>query len=127
MNRASPSTPAEPAIEMIPMEQITVVNPRSRGQAKFKQIVSNISRLGLKKPIVVARRPAKDGIPQYDLVCGQGRMEAFIALGHQEIPAIVVEMSKEEWLIHSLVENIARRYPAPMELIREIERLREEG
>ena len=51
-------------------------------------------------------------------------MEAFIALGHKEIPAKVVEISKEERLIRSLVENIARRYPAPMDLIREIERLR---
>jgi ParB family chromosome partitioning protein len=54
-------------------------------------------------------------------------MEAFIALGHLEIPAIVVEISKEERLIRSLVENIARRYPAPMDLIREIERLRADG
>jgi DNA invertase Pin-like site-specific DNA recombinase len=65
--------------------------------------------------------------PKYDLVCGQGRMEAFIALGHLEIPAIVVEITKEERLIRSLVENIARRYPATMDLIREIERLRADG
>ena len=54
-------------------------------------------------------------------------MEAFIALGHKEIPAIVVEITKEERLIRSLVENIARRYPSPMDLIREIERLRADG
>jgi len=61
------------------------------------------------------------------LVCGQGRIEAFVALGHKEIPAIVVEISKEERLIRSLVENIARRYPDPMDLIREIERLKQLG
>ena len=45
----------------------------------------------------------------------------------KEIPAMVVEISKEERLIRSLVENMARRYPAPMDLIREIERLRADG
>lgn len=63
----------------------------------------------------------------YDLICGQGRIEAFLALGHKEIPAIVKEISKEERLIRSLVENIARRYPAPMDLIHEIERLKALG
>ncbi|HEY5297276.1 MAG TPA: plasmid partitioning protein RepB C-terminal domain-containing protein, partial [Verrucomicrobiae bacterium] len=40
---------------------------------------------------------------------------------------IVVAISKEELLIRSLVENIARRYPQPMDLIREIERLKALG
>ena len=30
-------------------------------------------------------------------------------------------------MLRSLVENIARRHPSPMELIREIERLKEKG
>jgi len=84
--------------------------------------------VGLKVPIQVSRRPANgtetDG---YDLICGQGRLEAFIALGHTEIPAIVTEISKQDLLVRSLVENIARRYPQPMDLIREIERLKTLG
>ena len=51
-------------------------------------------------------------------------IEAFLALGHKEIPAIVVQVSPEKRLLRSLVENIARRHPSPMELMREIERLR---
>jgi ParB family chromosome partitioning protein len=79
-------------------------------------------------PIQVSRQPANEaGDARYDLICGQGRLEAFVALGHKEIPAIVVEISKEELLIRSLVENIARRYPQPMDLIREIERLKALG
>ena len=58
---------------------------------------------------------------------GYGTPNCCNALGHLEIPAIVVEISKEERLIRSLVENIARRYPATMDLIREIERLRADG
>ena len=113
---------------MIPIAEIHVLNPRHRDQKKFEVIVNSIKTLGLKMPITVSLRAENEpaGL-KYDLVCGQGRMEAFIALGHLEIPAIVVEISKEERLIRSLVENIARRYPATMDLIREIERLRADG
>ena len=34
-------------IEMIPIDRIALVNPRSRGRVKFKQIVDNIANLGL--------------------------------------------------------------------------------
>ena len=113
---------------MIPIAEIHILNPRHRDQKKFEVIVNSIKTLGLKMPITVSLRAENEPPgPKYDLVCGQGRMEAFIALGHLEIPAIVMEISKEERLIRSLVENIARRYPATMDLIREIERLRADG
>ena len=44
------------AVEMIPVERITVINPRVRNKEKFKEIVSNIAELGLKRPITVTRR-----------------------------------------------------------------------
>lgn len=115
-------------VQMIPIERIRILNPRQRDRKKFEVIVQSIKNLGLKKPIQVSLRSESEPEgPGYDLVCGQGRMEAFTALGHKEIPAIVVEVSKEERLLRSLVENIARRYPAPMDLIREIERLKSNG
>jgi len=85
-----------PMVQMIPIDQINVLNPRSRNKVVFQGIVANISSLGLKKPITVALRTEPiDGRP-YDLVCGQGRLEAFMALGQVEIPAIVKEASREE-------------------------------
>jgi ParB family chromosome partitioning protein len=112
---------------MIPVDQINVLNPRSRNKIVFQTIVSNISNLGLKRPITVALRPnSTDGKP-YDLVCGQGRLEAFIALGQAEIPAIVREASKEDCFLMSLVENVARRQIRPLELLREISNLRTRG
>ena len=115
-------------VKMIPIERIRVLNPRHRDPKKFELIVQSIKNLGLKMPIQVSLRSENEPEgPGYDLICGQGRIEAFIALGHKEIPAIVAEISKEERLLRSLVENIARRYPAPMDLIREIERLHAQG
>ena len=115
-------------VQMIPIGAIHVVNPRHRDPKKFEVIVQSIRNVGLKVPIQVSRRPAGEAdIVGYDLICGQGRLEAFIALGHKEIPAIVTEISKQELLVRSLVENIARRHPQPLDLIREIERLKALG
>jgi ParB family chromosome partitioning protein len=115
-------------IKMIPIDQIRIINPRHRDKKKFELIVQSIKNLGLKKPIQVSLRSVKNGEePGYDLVCGQGRIEAFRLLGFPEIPAEVVEISKEDRLLRSLVENMARRFPATMNLIREIERLKAEG
>jgi ParB family chromosome partitioning protein len=120
--------PMNDDIQMIPIEQIRILNPRHRDQKKFEIIVQNIKNVGLKRPIEVSRRleGEEEGLG-YDLVCGQGRIEACVALGYKEIPAIVVEISKEDRLISSLVENIARRYPDPLDLIREIDRLKALG
>lgn len=115
-------------ILMIPIDRIRVLNPRPRDKKKFEQIIQSIKNLGLKKPIQVSLRSAEEGTePGYDLVCGQGRMEAFLALGHKEIPAIVVEVSREERLLRSLVENMARRLPSRLALMNEIERLKADG
>ncbi len=116
-----------PMVEMIPISQINVLNPRSRNKLVFQSIVSNISNLGLKKPITVARRAELIDDKSYDLVCGQGRLEAFIALGQAEIPAIVKDASKEECFLMSLVENIARRQHRPLELLHEISNLKSRG
>lgn len=115
-------------IRMIPVEQIRVINPRCRNKQKFDQIIHSISNLGLKKPITVSRRAKGEAEGDgFDLVCGQGRLEAYTALGWKEIPCIVVEVSKEDRLLMSLVENLARRRAAPIELIHEIKRLKQQG
>ena len=115
-------------IQLIPIDQIRIINPRHRDRRKFEPILQSIRNQGLKKPIQVSlRNISETGEAGYDLVCGQGRIEAYLALGYKEIPATVVEVPPEERLLRSLVENIARRHPSPMELIREIERLKEKG
>src|SRR6185437_13761416 len=100
------------ALSDIAIREIRVVNPRTRNKHGFDAIVNSIAAVGLKKPITVTQRsPAEDGT-RYDLVCGQGRMEACMALGYTTIPANVIEASKEDHFVMSLVENIARRPPS---------------
>lgn len=112
--------------QMIPIDQITVVNPRVRNRKAFKEIVENIAELGLKRPITVAKRESEDG-PHYDLVCGQGRLEAFQELGQSEIPAIVISASGEDCMVMSLVENLARRKHKALDLLRDIKGLKDRG
>ena len=115
-------------IKLIPIRDIRVLNPRERNQKKFKRIVENIANVGLKKPITVSnRKNVKKGEAKYDLACGQGRLEAFLALGYEEIPAIVKTLSKEERLLISLVENLARRYQTTLEQVMEIVALKQRG
>jgi ParB family chromosome partitioning protein len=114
-------------IHMIPLDRITVVNPRERGKRKFKQIVDNIASLGLKKPITVTPKESSNGVQEYYLVCGQGRFEAYEILGEKEIPALIVQVTKEELLLMSLIENLARRQHSSIDLVREICDMRERG
>ena len=113
-------------IEMIPVAKITVLNPRSRNKRQHREIVNNIESIGLKRPITVSRHQGPGG-PRYDLVCGEGRLEAFLMLGQAEIPAVVIEANESDCLVMSLVENIARRTPRPIDVMREIGALRERG
>jgi ParB family chromosome partitioning protein len=117
----------DPQIRMIPLNQITIVNPRERGQKKFKQIVNNIARLGLKKPITVTPKESKSGTQEYFLVCGQGRYEAFRILEEETIPAMIVHVTKQKLLLMSLVENLARKQRSSVELVGEIGVLRDRG
>jgi ParB family chromosome partitioning protein len=118
----------EQLIEQIPIAEIYIANPRPRNRARWQMIVANIREVGLKKPITVVRRPKADAEGKlYDLVCGQGRIEAFLALGETSIPAIVTNASREDQFLMSLVENIARRPPSNRDILREVKSLRERG
>ncbi len=114
-------------VETIPVDRIRVLNPRVRDSKKFLEIQDSIRKVGLKQPIKVSRTRGSNGEAKYNLVYGQGRLEAFKALGQKEIPAIVTDLSEQDSLILSLVENVARRQPRPAELFRAIGKLVEDG
>lgn len=112
-----------PDIRSIPIAGIEVLNPRSRNKKIFDELVESIARVGLKRPITV-REAAPD---RYELICGQGRMEAMLRLGETHVPALIAQATREEGYVMSLVENLARRNLKPLEMIRDVRRLREQG
>jgi ParB family chromosome partitioning protein len=95
-------------VKTISIDQIRFLNPRFRNRRNFQEIVRSIADVGLKRPITVSPRKSEADTASYDLVCGQGRIEAFIQLGQTEIPAIVIEAAESDCLVMSLVENCAR-------------------
>jgi len=114
-------------IKMIQIDRINILNPRVRNQKVFLDIAANMTQVGMKRPITVT--PCRSGVggKDYDLICGQGRIEAFIACGQVQIPAIVIDASEEQALIMSLVENLARRQHRATDLLQGIEILQKQG
>lgn len=120
---------AEAAIEiaLVPIDSIAILNPRGRGRRVHREIIDSIEAVGLKRPITVSRRKLSDGTERYDLICGEGRIEAFQALGESQIPAIILELPEEECFVRSLVENVARPQHRGIDLMREVGALRKRG
>jgi ParB family chromosome partitioning protein len=112
----------------VPISEILITNPRSRNRLKWMEIVASIRAVGLKRPITVSLRPEPtlDG-KRVDLVCGQGRVEAFLELGGSTIPAIVTHVSREDQFLMGFVENLARRKPSNRDILREVKLLRTRG
>jgi ParB family chromosome partitioning protein len=120
------ATPSQ-RIEMIPIDRITIINPRVRNSRVFNEIVENIDKIGLKRPITVSRHAGDGDVPGYDLVCGQGRLEACKALGQDIVPALIVTADEEDCLVSSLVENCARRQHRAPDLLQDIGGMKARG
>jgi ParB family transcriptional regulator, chromosome partitioning protein len=121
------TVPSHPqSIEMIPVDAIRVLNPRARNRRQHREIVDSIEAVGLKRPITVSRARTEDPV-RYDLVCGEGRLEAFRMLGQRTIPAVVIDVDEADCLMMSLVENIARRQHRAIDLMAEIGNLAKRG
>lgn len=129
---SAPNGPDRPPYEAgrivsVPIARIRVANPRARSKATFAGIVASIASVGLKRPVTVAEvEPDADG-PRYDLICGQGRIEAFLALGESEIPALVVQVGEMDRFLMSLVENLARRKRSNLDLLEAVRILEDRG
>jgi len=92
---------------------------RSRNPTVYARLKESIREIGLKVPIGVrdmSDRPKKErrrqgagGYYRYELVYGQGRLQAFRQLGFEKIPAMLVDVSEEEIVGRFLAENVMRR------------------
>jgi len=110
----------------ITIDKIKVLNSRNRDRSRFEENIRSIREVGLLRPIVVNERYfEKNGY--YELVCGEGRYLAYIELNNTEIPAEVINCSRKEAYLCSLVENIARVPPRTMWFAREVKRMRDGG
>jgi ParB family transcriptional regulator, chromosome partitioning protein len=112
--------------EMIPIDNIRVMNSRTRDEGQFALNVQSIDSIGQIKDIRVNDKfLAKEGL--YELICGEGRLIAHRRLGRTHIRAEVVTCSRKQAHLESLVENLARTRPGTMYFARELKALHDEG
>jgi ParB family chromosome partitioning protein len=112
--------------EMIPIDQIVVVNSRSREKSQFKENVRSIGSVGLYKPIPVNKRNFAR-MKKYELICGEGRLLAHRELRKTEIKVEVIDIDEKTAQLMTLGENIARTRMASMEFARAIKEMSDMG
>jgi ParB family chromosome partitioning protein len=113
-------------IEYIPIEKIKVINSRTRDEQQFTLNVQNIEAIGLQIPVRVNDKFVET-TGFYELICGEGRLNAHKQLKKETIEAEVATCSRKQAYLESLVENIARGTPGTMDFARELKRLYDEG
>src|SRR5712672_1718791 len=118
------SQPAQSAQE-IPIESIDP-NPyqtrRRINEAALEELAESIRASGVVQPVVL--RPTANG--RFQLVAGERRWHASKRAGKTTIPAVVRQISNEQAMEITIIENLQREDLNPMEQARAFERLSRE-
>ncbi|MDR0678177.1 MAG: ParB/RepB/Spo0J family partition protein, partial [Holosporaceae bacterium] len=80
-------------------------------ETNLNSLAESIKRKGVLQPILVI----KLNDANYQLVAGERRLRASKIAGLKEIPAIITELSREDQLEVSILENIQRENLNPLE------------
>jgi ParB family chromosome partitioning protein len=123
---AAPSTgqPLEIAVDQI---ERNPYQTRTRfDEVKLNELAGSIAATGVVQPIVVRALPRQDGVQRYQLIMGERRWLASRKAGKTHIPAIVREVSDEQAMEMTIVENLQRADLNPMEQARAYQRLAQE-
>jgi ParB family chromosome partitioning protein len=91
-------------------------------EAKLAELAQSIAAAGVVQPVVVREVPGG----RYQLIMGERRWRASQAAGKATIPAIVRQVSDEQAMEMTIVENLQRADLNPMEQARAYERLSRE-
>lgn len=106
----------------IPIEQIDRNPFQTRGQIDpeaLQELAASIQANGVVQPILV--RPLANG--RFQLIAGERRWRASEVAGKKTIPAILRQVSDEQAMEITIVENLQRADLNPMEQARAFERL----
>ena len=94
--------------------------PRTDFDAEaINELAQSLNIHGLLQPTVV--RPKSDG--RYELISGERRLRAAIAVGWQQIPAMIIEVDDTDMAILALVENVQRKDLNAIEKAKSFKRL----
>jgi ParB family chromosome partitioning protein len=125
---ATAVTPAEPdggRPREIPIDQLDPNPFQTRSQMNEEQLselAASITANGVVQPVLV--RPLANG--RFQLIAGERRWRASRQAGKETIPAILRQVSDEQAMEITIVENLQRADLNPMEQARAFERLARE-
>ncbi len=89
----------------------------------FEELKKSVKEKGIIQPI--AARPGKDG--RYELIAGERRLRAAIAVGLKQIPAYIIDITSDEDMLEiALIENVQREHLNPIDLAKGYQRLIDE-
>lgn len=98
--------------------------PRKEFDAdKLKELAQSIKENGLIQPIIVRQSP----VIGYEILAGERRYRASLLAGLRYIPAVVKQLSDQEMMVQSIIENLQRENLNPIEEARAYESLVEKG
>ncbi len=92
-------------------------NPRGnnfKGQA-FKDLVASIKEKGVLVPVLARLTGSIGKEPHIEIIAGSRRFRAAKAVGLEEIPAYIVEMTDDEAREAQIIENLQRQDVHPLE------------
>jgi ParB family chromosome partitioning protein len=98
--------------------------PRSTfDQEELAELADSIREHGVIQPLVVAKAPQPG---QYLLIAGERRLQAARLAGLVKVPAIVRDVTDQEFLLLALVENVQRADLSPLETAEAYKHLQDE-
>ena len=90
---------------------------------KLHELAQSIKENGVIQPIIVRQSP----VIGYEILAGERRYRASLLAGLRSIPAVVKQLSDQEMMIQSIIENLQRENLNPIEEARAYESLVEKG
>ena len=90
---------------------------------KLNELAQSIKENGVIQPIIVRQSP----VIGYEILAGERRYRASLLAGLRSIPAVVKQLSDQEMMVQSIIENLQRENLNPIEEARAYESLVEKG
>ena len=92
-------------------------------EEKIQELAQSIKENGLIQPIIVRKSP----VLGYEILAGERRYRASIAAGLSEVSVIVKQLSDQDMMLHSIIENLQRENLNPIEEAKAYQSLIDKG
>ena len=92
-------------------------------EEKIQELAQSIKENGLIQPIIVRKSP----VLGYEILTGERRYRASIVAGLSEVPVIVKQLSDQDMMLHSIIENLQRENLNPIEEAKAYQSLIDKG